>query len=143
MVSDRLISPWELIHFGLVIKSCDRSFRTSSVICYRSASPEIRNTILNAPAKKCPGLDGIPYEILKLAFELLLPHFHQIFNSCFTIGYYLSHFKTLVIVVLRKLAGKRDYTQAKSYRPIALLNIMSKIFEIIMAHQLSFMTEVH
>ena len=32
MVSDRLISPWKLIHFGLVIASCDRSFRTSSII---------------------------------------------------------------------------------------------------------------
>ena len=32
MVSDRLISPWKLIHFGLIITSCDRSFRTSSVI---------------------------------------------------------------------------------------------------------------
>ena len=46
---------------------------------------EIRNTILNAPAKKCPGSDGIPHEILKLALEPLLPHFHRILNACFTI----------------------------------------------------------
>ena len=32
IVSDKLISPWKLIHFGLIITSYDRSFRTSSVI---------------------------------------------------------------------------------------------------------------
>ncbi len=104
---------------------------------------EIRNTILNAPAKKCPGSDGIPHEILKLALEALLPHFYRIFNACFTMRYYPSHFKTSVTIVLRKPAGKRDYTQVKSYRPIALFNTMGKIFETIMAHRLSYMTEVH
>lgn len=58
-------------------------------------------------------------------------------------GYYPSHFKTSVTVVLRKPAGERDYTQAKSYRPIAILNTIGKIFETIMAQRLSYMTEVH
>ena len=104
---------------------------------------KIQNTILTAPAKKCPGSDGIPHEILKLALEPLLPHFHRILNACFTMGYYPSHFKTSVTVALRKPAGERDYTQVKSYRSIALLNTMGKIFETIMAHRLSYMTEVH
>lgn len=58
-------------------------------------------------------------------------------------GYYPSHLKTLFTVVLRKPASEQDYTKAKSYRPIALLNTMGKIFETIMAHRLSYMTEVH
>lgn len=48
---------------------------------------KIRNTILNTPAKNCLRSDEIPHEILKLALEPFLSHFHRILNACFTMGY--------------------------------------------------------
>lgn len=58
-------------------------------------------------------------------------------------GYYPSYLKTSVTIVLRKPTGERDYTQAKLYRPIALLNTIGKIFETIIANRLSYMREIH
>ena len=45
-------------------------------------------------------------------------------------------------MALRK-PGKGDYTQPKSYRPIALLNIIGKILDIVIARRISFAVETH
>ena len=39
--------------------------------------------------------------------------------------------------------GKGDYTQPKSYRPIALLNTIGKILDAIIARRISFAVEMH
>jgi hypothetical protein len=40
-------------------------------------------------------------------------------------------------------ANKKDYTTLKSYKLIALLNIMGKIFELVIARRLSKFTEIN
>lgn len=104
---------------------------------------EICTTISNAPSRKTPGSDGRPNEILRVALEPLITHLHRIFNACLALGFHPSHFKNSITIVLRKPAGERDYTQAKSYRPIALLNTIGKFFESIITQRLSYMTETH
>lgn len=98
---------------------------------------------LKCTYQKVPRIGQNPRQNPKACLEPLLPHLHQIFNAYFTMGYYPSHFKTLVTIVRCKPAGKRNYTQAKSWRLIAPLNIMGKIFESIMAYRLSYMIEPH
>jgi hypothetical protein len=57
-----------------------------------------------------------------------------IFNACLTIGYFPSSWKKALTVAVPK-SGK-DPSNVTSYRPIALLNIFSKIFEKIINRQL-------
>lgn len=69
-------------------------------------------------------------------------HVHLVFNACFKIGYCPHHFKKSVTVVLLK-PNKDDYTKAKSYRPVALLNTLGKVLEAILAKRLSYLATEH
>lgn len=47
-----------------------------------------------------------------------------------------------ITVTLRK-GGPRDFRQPKSYRPVALLNTLGKIFESIVATRIAWAVEEH
>ena len=47
-----------------------------------------------------------------------------------------------IIVVLRKM-GKKNYQIPKAYKPIVLLNTISKALELVIAHRISYMVETH
>ena len=103
---------------------------------------EIRSTILGSISRKAPGEDGIPNLILKLLIDSLLPHLYRIFNKCLDTGFCPTHFRSSITVVLRKL-GKPDYTTAKAYRPIALLNTLRKALEFILAKRITYLAETY
>ncbi len=103
---------------------------------------EIREAIMKAPAKKAPGTDGIPNGILHRVLNQILPHLEHLFNACLRIGYYPKHFRKSITVVIRK-EGKESYQNAKSYRPIALLNTIGKALESIIASRISYCVEAH
>ncbi|KAF8593623.1 hypothetical protein BDV93DRAFT_402375, partial [Ceratobasidium sp. AG-I] len=75
---------------------------------------------------KAPGPDGIPACVYIQAVELLIPHFLPVFRASLRLGIYPAEWKHSRTIVLRK-GGKPDYSIAKAYRPIALLNVSSKI----------------
>ncbi len=62
-------------------------------------------------------------------------------HAC-NIGYCPTHFKEAITVALRK-PGKDDYTQPKSYRPIALLNTLGKALEAIVADRLAYLADTY
>ena len=55
-------------------------------------------------------------------------HLADIFNACFKFKYFPSRWKKAIVKVLYKGSGK-DPNEASSYRPISLLNTMSKALE--------------
>ncbi|EPS92588.1 hypothetical protein FOMPIDRAFT_1137584, partial [Fomitopsis schrenkii] len=75
---------------------------------------------------KAAGPDGIPNEVLKRCADILLPFLGRLYRATFDLKYYPSAWKESVTVVLRK-PGRADYSLAKSYRPIALMNCMGKV----------------
>jgi len=76
----------------------------------------------------------MPNEIIKLYDDILIPHLKHLFNVCVAQGIYLKLYRKAKIIVLKKLNKKAgDYTKTKTYRLIALLNTVSKVFEIILA----------
>ena len=89
---------------------------------------------------KTPGPDQIPNRILQAATEWITPHLHMIFNACVSNGYHPTAWKRATTLALRK-PNKEDYTIPKAYRPIALLNTMGKILELVMARKLSQLAE--
>ncbi len=103
---------------------------------------EVRKAIFAPRPDKAPGPDGITNRILRLAYEELAPHLLQLFNACWELGYHPAPFRDAITIALRK-PGKADYTQAKSWRPIALLNTMGKALEAIAARRLRYLAEKH
>lgn len=66
----------------------------------------------------------------------------RLFQRCLTLAYHPRQFKTSTTVVLKK-PQREDYTKAKAYRPIALLNTLGKLLERIVADRISQATETH
>jgi ribonuclease HI len=59
------------------------------------------------------------------------------FNACIQFGIHPSIFKQSRTVVIPKL-GKPDYSKAKAYRPIVLLNCLGKLLEKVIARRMQF-----
>ncbi len=70
-------------------------------------------------------------------------HLEQIFNDSLSIGYYLTHFRQSVIIILCNLGGNRDYINPKNYCLISLVNTIGKIIKAIIAAGISFMATIY
>jgi hypothetical protein len=103
---------------------------------------EVQVALSMVATRKAPGPDRIPNLALKILKDVLRPVLTPLFNSCITYGYCPEHFRVAETVALRK-PGKEDYTQVKSYRPVALLNTLGKILEKVIARRLSALVERH
>ena len=93
---------------------------------------DVRETITNTSPFKAPGPDGICNVVFKQCCNLLTPYLTHIFNAAIELDTYFDPWKEFTTVVLRK-PGKPDYTTPKAYRPIALLNTMSKLLTALVA----------
>ena len=103
---------------------------------------EINRAIQRAPASKAPGSDKIPNTILKLLRQDIAPLLHYFFNSSLMCGYYPTKLKESVTIALRK-PGKDNYSNTKAYRPIALLNTIGKLMELIIVKRILALVEKH
>jgi ribonuclease HI len=112
------------------------------VECPEITPSEIEKAIRKAAPNKTPGTDDIPNGILHQTLDLILPNLCGLFNACLQQGYCPAHFRQSITVVLRKL-DKDDYTQPKSYRPIALLNTLGKALEAVVASRLTYLADTY
>ena len=87
-------------------------------------------------------LDLLRYSafFLKAVLPTIVHPLYNIFNSSLRMGYYPTPFRNSVTIALRK-PGKDDYSQPKSYRPIALLNTIGKAIEYIIAKRIQALAE--
>lgn len=78
---------------------------------------------------KSPGRDLIEVEMVKKAVGAgLLPLLVVLYNSCAKFGVFPKIWKTGIIRVLLKSPAK-DPTKVRSYRPVCLLPVLSKVLE--------------
>lgn len=102
----------------------------------------IETAILGMKPHKAPGPDGLPACVYIQGVSLLAPHLLPIFHASLRLGIYPTEWKHSRTAVLRK-AGKTDYMVAKAYRPIALLNVSSKILSSCVANRLNLLAVTH
>ena len=88
---------------------------------------ELKQYFRRTKNNKAPGIDRISNFVLKHLPSLGLKRLAEIFNACQKLNYYPKNWKKALILVFAK-AGE-DPTLPTSYRPISLLNTMSKAFE--------------
>lgn len=96
---------------------------------------EIKTAGRQLKRRKAPGPDTIPPEIIKWMTvhkpQLLL----DVMNDCLRKGYFPEQWKIARLVLIPK-PGKTDYQEASSYRPLCLLNAISKLLELLIANRL-------
>lgn len=97
-------------------------------------------TLNNCPPMKAPGPEGLHNWVWKSVWPAVKAHLLFLFKMIVIHGIIPSDWKSAKTVMLPK-PGKDDYTNPGSYRPIALLNTVSKLFEKLMTNKLSWQFE--
>lgn len=95
---------------------------------------EASHVINGLKPSKAPGPDKIPSKVLQLGGSRLASCIANIANGCLDLGYFPTQWKIAKSVILKKV-GKPDYSNPGAYRPIALLNTLSKAVEAMIANR--------
>lgn len=81
-------------------------------------------------------MDGIANEMLKISSPSLAPLLTPLFGNIIRLGSFPDPWKRAVTAIICK-AGKKDYTFPEAYCPIALLRMVGKVFELMIAQGLT------
>jgi len=86
-----------------------------------------------------PGPNKLSWHYLKFIVnqDECLTNIINIANACFDLGHWPNYFKYSSTIIISK-PNKTSYDQAKSYRPIVLLNTLGKLIEKVIAERLQF-----
>jgi hypothetical protein len=95
---------------------------------------DVTNALKTAANSSAPGPSGIGYSILKWAHAASPETLTHIFNQSLFTG--VHPWKHTTVVVLNK-PNKPDYSQAKAYRPISLLECTAKLMEKIITKRVN------
>jgi len=98
---------------------------------------DTRKAILEA-GNTAPGLDEIPITILKVAWPQIETHILSLFQGCLTYGHHPAPFRTAILAIIPK-PNKPDRTSPRAYRPIALLSVLGKGLERLIARKLAWL----
>ena len=89
---------------------------------------DLRAAVDRQRTGRAPGLDAIDAAMLKNSIPYIEDTLLELFNDCLDRGYFPRNWKIADIRLLYK-GGDKDKQLAKSYRPICLLPVMSKVLE--------------
>jgi hypothetical protein len=82
--------------------------------------------------KSAPGQSGHTWTILKWTWEANAECITDLFEACLKAGHHPRRWKEAVVCVIPK-PNRADYTLAKNFRPIALLECLGKLLEKVVA----------
>jgi hypothetical protein len=96
---------------------------------------ELRYEIKKIPHNKAPGPDGIDNKIIKNLSQKAIVQLTYIINAAFKLKQFPTPWKQAKIIPIRK--PNKDPKQPTSYRPISLLNGLSKLTERIILDRIN------
>lgn len=105
-----------------------------------STTDEIARILASIESWKAPGPDGIPNGFLKAMGSPLVEALRTLTEACWNWQYHPQLFKHAKTVVLHK-PGKKNYSLAGFWRPIALLNTLGKMVEAVTAKRMQKIAE--
>ncbi len=108
----------------------------------RITEDKVKQTIKWVKADKASSTSDISNRALQVNLAELISILTSLFNAYVTHKYHSKQFKKTQTIILCKLK-KSDYIDSKTYRLIALLDIMSKALKSIMIKRLSDIVETH
>ncbi|CAD7067500.1 unnamed protein product, partial [Tilletia caries] len=101
---------------------------------------ELRAAVWAAAPDKAPGADEITGRAIREGWESLEDPLFSLATACLEIGYFPAPFRHAILSVMRK-GGNRDPSLARSYRLIALLPVLGKVLEKIVASRVTWMAQ--
>ena len=90
-------------------------------------------------ALAAPGPDGIVAQCLQATRSVLIPILSELFQRMLQLGIHPTSWKTARVLPVPKPGA--DLHAAWGYRPIALLNVLSKVMESLMKDRMSYLLE--
>jgi ribonuclease HI len=102
---------------------------------------DIERSILRA-GNTAPGADEIPTCILKTAWPLIKDKVRLLFQGCLTLGYHPKCFRQAILAIIQK-PKKTDRSSPRAYRPIALLSVLGKGLERLIARNMAWIAVSH
>jgi len=108
---------------------------TRKIVFPPITAAETRKAILKA-GNTAPGLDEIPTAVLKVAWPIIEPLILTLFQACLEKGHHPSPFRVAILAMIPK-PNKPDRTSYRAYRPIALLSVLGKGLERLLARKIS------
>src|SRR5436190_10827664 len=103
----------------------DRSHSASTVFMLTPVSEEqLADCVRELRGGSSPGIDGISTDVIKDNFEFVKTPLLKIINTSLTTGIFPETFKTAKVVPIYK-SGQKG--KCENYRPISLLNVLSKV----------------
>ena len=106
-------------------------------LTYRKIKQIIYKTILD----KIFGQTNYINKIMRRLIDNVSKQIYSLFEKYFQKSIQLTQFKSAITIVLRK-SNKKNYSNAKVYKSITLLNILSKILKSIMSKRLRYVVEI-
>ncbi|KAJ1299690.1 hypothetical protein OPQ81_005380 [Rhizoctonia solani] len=103
---------------------------------------EITNALKDTSNMSAPGAFGTNYRLLKWAYAANPDPIETLYNGCLDLGYHPSALRNAVISIIPK-PRKTNMSDPKSYRPISLLETLSKLLEKIITRRLIFEAGKH
>ena len=91
-------------------------------------------------SRKDPGTDNFDLGIIKAAIPIIEQELLNIYNACLGQSVFPNEWKVGRTVAIRKGEDKIA-TDPKSYRPVCLLPILSKLFEALIPKKLNTVTD--
>ena len=107
---------------------------------YKITPGEVTLALAATSNKSAPGPSGINYELVKWAFEAHPTLILEILNATLRQGH---HPWTTAKVVIIPKPKKDDYSAAKAYRPVSLLECYGKVLEKIVANRFTSNSNLH
>ncbi|XP_047543086.1 uncharacterized protein LOC125075390 [Vanessa atalanta] len=112
-----------------------RSERDERDLALPVTEAELSAAVLRLRSKRtAPGPDGIPGRALVIVSEEIGENIRRLFSACLAQGRFPDRWKTGRLVLIRKEGRAPD--QPSAYRPIVLLDEVSKLFERVLAVRL-------
>ena len=98
---------------------------------YTVTKGEVEHALKGTSNKSAPGPSGIGYKLVKWVFATHPDFILDIFNIALRLGH---HSWTMAKVVILPKPNKPDYSAAKAYHPVSLLECFSKVLEKIVVN---------
>jgi ribonuclease HI len=96
---------------------------------------QVEKSILQA-GNTTPGPDELPTCIFKVAWPLIKDRILALYQGCLRFGYHPKCFRHAVLAIIQK-PNKSDWSSPRSYRPIALLSVLGKGLERLIARNIA------
>jgi hypothetical protein len=128
---------------SIELDDISRSFYFRFIECFLSITKrKMLKIIKRIVFDKISSFDEIINKLFNICVFIMMQLFISLFIVCIQQTYHSKAFKKFNIITLKKI-DKRDYTISKTYRSIALLNIIEKILKFIMNKKISWITKTH